>query len=354
MPMYLRARRFLSSIFVLSLLAFVCCSPLLLRISTAHAASARSAPLATLGLGTGRGIDITAFVEPAAGETPILNAINGAQTSVYVELYLLTDTHVITALQNAAKRGLDVRVMLDPDPDGIGTSEPAQTLSKLSSAGVKTEDTSPSFTYTHEKGMIIDGKTAYIMSCNFTLSALGGSSSTTNREYGIIDTESTDVTTALGIFNADWNRSSYSLTDTDIVLSPVNARSDFTALINKATSSLQIEAEEMEDSSIEQAITSAEARGVKVQVILPSDDSGNSAGITTLKNGGVSVYEDPVYYMHAKLIIVDGTEAFVGSENISSTSLDDNRELGLLISKASVITTLANTFSTDLSDSTAA
>lgn len=49
--------------------------------------------------------------------------------------------------------------------------------------------------------MVIDGKTAYIMTCNFTLSALGGSSSTTNREYGIIDTESTDVAAVLGIFN---------------------------------------------------------------------------------------------------------------------------------------------------------
>ncbi|HEY5005382.1 MAG TPA: phospholipase D-like domain-containing protein, partial [Ktedonobacteraceae bacterium] len=262
--------------------------------------------------------------------------------------------NVITALESAAKRGLDVRVMLDPDPYGVGTTEPAQTLSALSKAGAQTEDASSSFTYTHEKGMVIDGKTAYIMTCNFTLAALGGSSSTKNREYGIIDTETTDVKTVLGIFNADWKRASYTLTDDDIVLSPVNSRSDFVALINTAQSSLKIEAEEMQDSSVEQAIVNAQARGVTVQVILPSPASGNTAGITTLKNGGVSVFEDTSYYMHAKLIIVDGTEAFVGSENISTNSLNNNRELGLLISKANVITTLASTFSTDLSQSKAA
>lgn len=334
---------------LLALITLVTTSTSLFHSSIAHAAT-RS----TLGLGTGRGIDVTVFVEPAAGETPILNAINNATTSIYVELYLLTDTNVITALENAAHRGLDVRVMLDPDPYGVGTSQPAQTLQALSNAGAQTEDSSPSFTYTHEKGMIVDKKTAYIMTCNFTRSALGGSSSTTNREYGIIDTESTDVAAVLGIFNADWNRASYTLTDSDLVLSPVNSRSDFVALINKAQSTLKIEAEEMQDSSVEQAIVNAEARGVNVQVILPTNDSGNSAGITTLKNGGVSVYEDGHYYMHAKLIIADGTEAFVGSENISTNSLDDNRELGILISKSSVISTLASTFSTDLSDSTAA
>ncbi|HEU5380384.1 MAG TPA: phospholipase D-like domain-containing protein [Ktedonobacteraceae bacterium] len=344
------------SIFQLLLMISLLALITLVTTSTSlfHSSNAQAATHSTLGLGTGRGIDITVFVEPAAGETPILNAINNATTSVYVELYLLTDTNVLTALENAAHRGLDVRVMLDPDPYGVGTSQPAQMLQALSNAGAQTEDSSPSFTYTHEKGMIVDKKTAYIMTCNFTRSALGGSSSTTNREYGIIDTESTDVTAVLSIFNADWNRASYTLTDSDLVLSPVNSHSDFIALINKAQSTLKIEAEEMQDSAVEQAIVNAEARGVNVQVILPSDDSGNSAGITTLKNGGVSVYEDSHYYMHAKIIIADGTEAFVGSENISTNSLDNNRELGILISKSSVISTLASTFSTDLSDSTAA
>lgn len=347
------SRKPLPAVCTLILITLIAFSALLLHSSNVQAAAIRPAAT-TLALGTGRGIDVTVFVEPAAGETPILNAINNATSSINVELYLLTDTNVITALENAARRGIDVQVMLDPDPYGVGTTEPAQTLLALSNAGAHTEDSSPSFTYTHEKGMVIDSKTAYIMTCNFTLSALGGSSSTTNREYGIIDTESTDVAAVLAIFNADWSRASYTLSDTDLVLSPVNSRSDFTALINKAQTSLKIEAEEMQDTSVEQAIVNAEARGVNVQVILPSDDTSNSSGISTLKAGGVSVYEDTNYYMHAKLIIADGTEAFVGSENISTNSLDDNRELGILISKASVISTLATTFSSDLTNSVAA
>lgn len=346
-----RSRTLSSVLTPLVLLTLILCSGGLLRPSTAHAVATN---FATLGLGTGRGIDVTVFVEPAAGETPILNAINNATTSIYVELYLLTDTTVITALENAAQRGLDVRVMLDPDPFGVGPTQPAQTLQALSNAGAQTKDTSPSFTFTHEKSVVVDGRTAYIMTCNLSKSALGGSSSTTNREYGIVDTESTDVAAVLGIFTADWNRSSYTLTDNDLVLSPVNSRSDFVALINKAQSSLKIEAEEMQDSGVEQAIVNARSRGVTVQVILPSNDSSNTTGITTLKNGGVSVFEDTHFYMHAKLIIADGSEAFVGSENISSTSLDQNRELGILLSKASVISTLASTFSSDLADSVAA
>jgi cardiolipin synthase len=157
----------------------------------------------------------------------------------------------------------------------------------------------------------------------------------------------------LGVFNADWARSSYALTDNNIVLSPVNSSSDFTDLINSAQGSLKIEAEEMNDSSVEQAIVNARSRGVNVQVILPNDSS-NSAGISTLDNGGVSVSKDTQYYMHAKMMVVDGTKAFVGSENISTTSLTKNRELGILISDTSVISTLQSTFQSDLNNSQAA
>ncbi|MBV9712325.1 MAG: hypothetical protein JO011_15575 [Ktedonobacteraceae bacterium] len=320
-------------------------SAFLLSVPKSYAASSSKGVAATRGAGVS---GVSVFVEPAAGEQPILSAINNAKSSIYVEMYLLTDRNIISALENAAKSGLDVRVMLEPHP--YGGSSPAGTLRALSNAGAQAEDSSPAFRYTHEKGMIIDGATAYIMTCNFTKSALGGSSSTKNREYGIIDSNAADVKEALDIFNADWKRSSYTPTDNNIVLSPVNSRSDFIALINSAQKSLQIEAEEMNDSSVEQAIVKAESHGVTVQVILPNGSS-DTAGISTLDSGGVSVSEDTQYYMHAKIIVADGQEAFVGSENISTTSFDKNRELGILISDASVIATLQTTFKSDLSHS---
>jgi len=330
-----------------TVLMMVVCAVFFVGVPTSYA-TVRSREVAPALGGGVSGVSV--FVEPAAGEQPILSAINGAQSSIYVELYLLTDKNILSALEKAAEDGLDVRVMLDPDPYGVGS--PASTLKALENAGAQAEESNPVFTYTHEKGMIIDDTTVYIMTCNFTLSALGGSSSTTNREYGIIDSNAAEVKEALAVFNADWNRTSYTkATDANIVLSPLNSRSDFTALINSAQTSLKIEAEEMSDSSIEQAIVNAEARGVTVQVILPNGSS-DTAGIDTLDNGGVAVSEDTQYYMHAKIIIVDGKEAFVGSENISTTSLDDNREMGILLSDSSVITKLQTTFKSDLSHST--
>jgi cardiolipin synthase A/B len=302
----------------------------------------------------GSGIQgVQVFVEPDDGEHVITNAIGSAQRSIWLEIYILSDRNVIRALEEAANRGLDVRVMLEPHPFGGGTS-PSKTLDTLAAAGIKTQFTNPSFSLTHEKGMIIDGSIAYIMTSNFSRSALGGSSGSSgyrNREYGIIDTNPQDVQAISAIFVADWNHSTAQFDDPNLVVSPINARNDFITLINSAHNTLLVEAEEMNDGDIEQAFVKAAQRGVQIEVILPtanaSSGDSNSQGIATILQRGVQVREDPQLYMHAKIIVVDSRVAFVGSENISTQSLDQNRELGIIVSDPSVLKKLQATFQSD-------
>ena len=54
-------------------------------------------------------------------------------------------------------------------------------------------------------------------------------------------------------------------------------------------------------------------------------------------------------YMHGKQVIVDGTLAFVGSENLTNTSLIQNRELGALFTDPVMIARLQSVFSSDFS-----
>ncbi len=306
--------------------------------------------------------DVQVFVEPDAGSKVITNAIHQAQKSVWLEMYLLTSHNIISSLEEAAHRGLDVRVMLEAHPYGSGGISPTQTLDRLNAAGIKTETSSPDFALTHEKGLVIDSTTAFIMTANFTLSALGGSKTTRNREYGIVDTNAQDVQTVMSIFTADWNRTAlHTINNPNIVVSPINSRADFETLMRSAKNSLLIEAEEMQDTEIEQELSLIAHHGVQVQVILPAPTSSstesrtandaNNQALEIIKQAGVQVKESTQLYMHAKIIIVDGQKAFVGSENISQSSLNRNRELGVIVSDPAVLSTLQQTFLQDWSDS---
>jgi phosphatidylserine/phosphatidylglycerophosphate/cardiolipin synthase-like enzyme len=300
---------------------------------------------------------VQVFVEPAAGEAPVVHAIQGAQRSVWVEVYLLTDHTVIYALEDAAQRGVDVRVLLELNPYGSGTTSPTQTLQELQTAGVKAEGADSAYHYTHEKAMIIDGATLFIMTANLTKSGLGGSSYAENREYGVIDTAAADVGEATSIFQADWQRTTPTLSAPNLVVSPVNARARLLAFINNAHSTLLVEDEEMYDAQSEDALIAAARRGVTVDVVLPQP-SGSSPGadadVARLMQGGVQVRYISVVYMHAKMLLADGKLAFVGSENFSANSLDDNRELGIVIADTQAITTLGQTFQRDWTSAQAA
>lgn len=316
---------------------------------TATSGTAPAATVASSGTLAGGAMGVSVFVEPQAGEAPLLHAIEGAQRSVWVEVYLLTDHNVIAALEDAANRGVETRVLLETHPYGSGSTSPTQTLDELQAAGVQAKASDPAYYYTHEKALIVDGATLYILTANLTKSALGGSSYAANREYGVVDTNATDVGEASAIFNADWARTTPTLTDPNLVVSPVNARGDLAAFIAGAKRSLLVEDEEMYDQASEDALIAAAGRGVTVEVILPppSGSSGASGDVARLRAGGVRVRYIQTVYMHAKMMVADGARGFVGSENFSATSLDQNRELGIVIADPTALAILTQTYQSD-------
>ncbi len=85
-------------------------------------------------------------------------------------------------------------------------------------------------------------------------------------------------------------------------------------------------------------------------------DSEWTSHFDALSAAGVAVrtYADSssVLYIHAKAIVVDGRQAFVGSENFSTASLDYNRELGLITGAPGVVATVAATLAGDWAGAT--
>ena len=104
-----------------------------------------------------------------------------------------------------------------------------------------------------------------------------------------------------------------------------------------------------EVETVEDALESAARRGVDVEVLMTMQ-AGWIPAFSALKVAGVHIrtYDaKAALYVHAKVIVADSTLAFLGSENFSDASLDDNRELGIIFSKVSVVAGLTACFRLD-------
>ncbi len=135
---------------------------------------------------------------------------------------------------------------------------------------------------------------------------------------------------------------------------PTDSQDKLLALINGARHSLRIYSEEMGDRTIEDALVKAAKRGVDVQVCGENTGGEYDSDFKDLVQGGVHVtyYSDENgFYIHGKVVEADyGTSAakvFIGSENFSSTSLNRNRELGLITANGTVMSAIAKDFRAD-------
>jgi phosphatidylserine/phosphatidylglycerophosphate/cardiolipin synthase-like enzyme len=128
------------------------------------------------------------------------------------------------------------------------------------------------------------------------------------------------------------------------------------AVINGARSTLDVYCEEASDPGVLGALVAAAKRGVKVRYIaavLAGEGllNGNARGVTFMQAGGVSAVCKSFLYIHAKMILADlGTAAaqvYIGSENFSCVSLNDNRECGILVTEPAILQRLEATFQLD-------
>lgn len=282
------------------------------------------------------------FEEPKDGKEPVLSAIDSATKEVDVEVYLLSDKDVIASLVNACQRGVVVRLMLEEHPFGGGNINKT-TQQDLQNTCVQTEWTNPSFSLTHEKTIAIDGNEVFILNQNLTTSSFSK-----NREYDILDRNQKDIDEIQKIFNADWARNATNLSDENLVVSPVNSRNTLTSLIDSATRNITIEMEVIDDPQIINLLIEKAAK-THIQLILPSFSqlAANKKIAERLSNAHIEIKTLSSPYIHAKLIVSDNKKAYIGSVNLTTQSMDENREVGIVLSQPDVLHELSEDFQSD-------
>lgn len=281
----------------------------------------------------------TLIVLPDDSAKPILDAINNATKSLRVKMFLFSHPELLQAVIEAKKRGVHVRVMLNPARRS-GQSENAETHKKLKAAGIDVIDSNPEFDVTHEKSMVVDDATAYVKSLNWDVKNL-----TETRDYAVVTTHEPEVKEVIECFEADWHRKPFNVDQHSLLIwCSGNGRDRIARFIDEAKHTLFVQNERYQDAVIIERLVRAKERGVKVHVMARPPHklkkeklTEGVGGLRIMDDVGIKVHKLKHLKLHGKMLLADHSRAIIGSINLAPGSFDSRRELAIEVHAPEVV-----------------
>ena len=279
-------------------------------------------------------------VEPDDASGPWTDAMSGVKSRVRVLIYQMGKGPILDGLVAAAHAGHDVRVIMDKSQAPVNQ----QYKTQLEHAGAKVLWSDPQFSFMHAKVMIVDDSVAVVSTGNYAATQLAG-----ERNYVMTDTDAKDIASLSTLFDADFAREAPSLSCTRLLVSPINSHQRILDVIDSAKHELLIESMQFADSQVREHVVARKEAGVDVRAILadPSWIAANTDAAKFLSDNGIEARRMLSPKIHVKSVQVDGKLAYAGSENLSQTSLDKNREVGLVVTEAENVAKMHATFEDD-------
>jgi cardiolipin synthase A/B len=284
---------------------------------------------------------------------PIVDAINHAEKSLRIKMFLFSDPVLLQSVIQAHKRGVNVRIMLNPARRS-GEKENADSRKMLRAERIEVLDSNPAFDVTHEKSMVVDGNTAFIQSLNWETKNI-----TETRDYAVVTSHKHEVDEVIECFDADWSRGEFTPGEhSHLIWCVGNGRLRMAEFIDSAKHSLWLQNERYQDPVIIERLVRASQRGVKIHIMVRPPHKLKKdkliegvGGLRIMDDVGIKVHRLKGLKMHAKLLFADGARAIVGSINLAPGSFDSRRELAIEVRDADILDRLHSVVHADWKNS---
>ena len=338
---------------------------------------------------------IVPIVGPQNGLLELIDWIDGAQTSIKVQLYQMQEPQLVKALTEALERGVDVEVMLDPGCNNCNIWSQNDLQYKndyarlLIDSGATVYEFNPDsnepYLYLHSKVSIRDSNSVWMSSGNWKPSSTPAPGVRGNVEWSIIVDNSEvaeiveqqfelDKMFSQRMYASDYQEYSFlpptsigggglqtsvvSDISSEIITCPENCVTKIVQFINSAESEILLSQQTLDvdwsygwgdENPIITALHDAAQNGVSVRLIINGaylDDDDQEVvdlfnevwnGTENLDASAIVMSEDDdVAKLHNKGIIVDQKSVLISSINMGSSAMNKNREMGIIIHSSQI------------------
>lgn len=284
----------------------------------------------------------------------VIPVLNAAQKSIDITSFDFTLPSVVTALINATKRGVVVRIVLD-EKNGDHILNAAQSANKqdfdalkaIQDAGIQVVDGGRSNGLMHNKMIIVDGTTLFMGSWNMSYN------DTYRNNNNLLQINSQKlIVNYQAKFNELFVNKKFGtkalvgaltpqLTLDGVAVenyfSPVDHVSNkLVSYVNGATKSVKFVIFTYTDKNLAAAMIAASKKGVLVQGVIENRGASQGA-LPSLFCAKIPVKTDGnKYTMHHKIIIIDDMTVITGSYNFTASANEANDD-NILVIHSSVV-----------------
>jgi phosphatidylserine/phosphatidylglycerophosphate/cardiolipin synthase-like enzyme len=244
------------------------------------------------------------------------------------------------AVIDAYARGIDVQILLERNVYWLPkVNIPIYSEFQKAWIPVKYTD-SYRFTFTHSKFWIIDN-IYFISTGNFTKSFFES-----NRDFIFYSSDrfTLDFLSQLFLWDMSYLGVDRSRIPDHLVLSPIDARAKIWYLLNNAQKDIKIYTQTLSDPDIINILKKKKKEWTIIHICTANNESNQ------ISSSGSHIpwvfLKKP--YLHGKIVFVDWEDIFIWSQNFTTNSLNNNREVGIIFSNSwSLHDKLMNYFQAD-------
>lgn len=285
--------------------------------------------------------NLSLIVQPGDSFFPIVDAIDGAKTSIKMTIFRMNDPIVREAMTYAVSRGVKVQALVAPASKGW-TKKNKKLSEELAKVGieVKVPRERKEIKRYHYKIMTIDDQLSLILTFNPTQKNLHYA-----RDFGLLIKDAEIASELSRLFDADWSGASFKPSNLPLAISPYNSREKMLELLNSAERTIRILDAKVQDQQAIGVLLRKASAGCSIKII--SEDTDYNEVVPNFHMRKLARYK-----LHAKCIVVDGARFFVGSQNLRKVSMDNRREVGLIVEDDAMARKIERVFDEDWDNAT--
>ena len=289
--------------------------------------------------------DISLFYTPDLNLLDtIVEKIKNAQSEIYLQVYILTEKRIQEALLLAYKNNISIKVILEKNPYMAANinNKAYNALTKNWIDVVRSNK--DHYNYNHAKLILIDDE-IILSTWNFSYSTF-----TKNRDFFLILRDQEVYQTLKQTFLHDYSWIQKDEYSENIIYSPSSSRKKISTLLSEAKQEIQMYFQYIQDQSFIDQLMALNEKWIEIHIILPENQQ-NENNIQQLIQKWINIKFHQKNKIHSKAILIDKTYLYIWSINCSYNSIEDNREIGILLKNKNIIDDFYEVFIQDIKNS---